>query len=101
MEETAQELTDHVSQFQKYLDEHTPELISFGIKGGVAEGKIFIDSLELLSLLANIGDAKSLVIHPAFHDTPAVVTGRTVGFGCDAGPDPPLGGNRKCCGYHG
>ena len=29
------------------------------------EGKIFIDSLELLSLLANIGDAKSLVIHPA------------------------------------
>ena len=32
MEETAQELTDHVSQFQKYLDEHTPELINFGIK---------------------------------------------------------------------
>ena len=32
MEETAQELTDHVSQFQKYLAEHTPELISFGIK---------------------------------------------------------------------
>ena len=32
MEETTQELTDHVSQFQKYLDEHTPELISFGIK---------------------------------------------------------------------
>ena len=32
MEETAQELTDHVSQFQKYLDEHTPELIGFGIK---------------------------------------------------------------------
>ena len=29
------------------------------------EGKVFIDSLELLSLLANIGDAKSLVIHPA------------------------------------
>ena len=40
-------------------------MISFGIKGGVAEGKIFIDSLKLLSLLANIGDAKSLVIHPA------------------------------------
>ena len=32
MEETAQELTDHVSQFQKYLDELTPQLISFGIK---------------------------------------------------------------------
>ena len=40
-------------------------MISFGIRGGVREGKIFIDSLQLLSLLANIGDAKSLVIHPA------------------------------------
>ena len=40
-------------------------MISFGIKGGVAEGKVFIDSLQLLSHLANIGDAKSLVIHPA------------------------------------
>ena len=40
-------------------------MISFGIKGGLNEGKVFIDSLELLSLLANIGDAKSLVIHPA------------------------------------
>ena len=40
-------------------------MISFGIKGGIAEGKVFSDSLKLLSLLANIGDAKSLVIHPA------------------------------------
>ena len=40
-------------------------MISFGIKGGVTEGKVFIDSLRLLSHLANIGDAKSLVIHPA------------------------------------
>lgn len=40
-------------------------IIGFGIKGGVAEGKKFIDNLELHSLLANIGDAKSLVIHPA------------------------------------
>lgn len=40
-------------------------IISFGIKGGVTEGKQFINSLKLHSLLANIGDAKSLVIHPA------------------------------------
>ncbi|GAB4301776.1 MAG: O-acetylhomoserine aminocarboxypropyltransferase/cysteine synthase [Desulfuromonadia bacterium] len=40
-------------------------LVGFGIKGGVAEGKRFIDALKLHSLLANIGDAKSLVIHPA------------------------------------
>lgn len=40
-------------------------IIGFGIKGGVPEAKKFIDSLELFSLLANIGDAKSLAIHPA------------------------------------
>ena len=40
-------------------------MVSFGIRGGVGEGKTFIDALRLLSLLANIGDAKSLVIHPA------------------------------------
>ncbi len=41
-------------------------LVGFGIRGGgIEEGKRFIDSLKLHSLLANIGDAKSLVIHPA------------------------------------
>ena len=39
--------------------------MTFGVKGGLEAGKEFIDNLELLSLLANIGDAKSLVIHPA------------------------------------
>ncbi len=37
----------------------------FGIKGGLEAGKKFINSVKLLSHLANIGDAKSLVIHPA------------------------------------
>src|SRR5450756_1547650 len=40
-------------------------ILGFGIRGGLAEGKRFIDSVKLFSLLANIGDAKSLVIHPA------------------------------------
>lgn len=40
-------------------------LIGFGIKGGTDAAKKFIDKLEIFSLLANIGDAKSLVIHPA------------------------------------
>ena len=40
-------------------------IVGFGIKGGLAAGKKFIDSAKLLSHLANIGDAKSLVIHPA------------------------------------
>ena len=40
-------------------------LVTFGIKGGYEAGKKLINSLKLFSLLANIGDAKSLVIHPA------------------------------------
>lgn len=40
-------------------------IVGFGIKGGAKEGKKFIDELKLFSLLANIGDAKSLAIHPA------------------------------------
>jgi len=40
-------------------------MITFGIKGGVDAGKTFIDSVHLFSLVANVGDAKSLVIHPA------------------------------------
>jgi len=40
-------------------------LVTFGIKGGVDAGRTFIDHVHLFSLLANVGDAKSLVIHPA------------------------------------
>ena len=50
---------------KKYLGDQFGALIAFGIKGGLEAGKEFIDNVELLSLLANIGDAKSLVIHPA------------------------------------
>ncbi len=39
--------------------------MTFGIKGGFAAGKKLINTLKLFSLLANIGDVKSLVIHPA------------------------------------
>ncbi len=39
--------------------------MTFGIKGGVDTGERFIDSLEFFSHLANVGDAKTLVIHPA------------------------------------
>ncbi len=49
----------------KYLKNGFGSIIGFGIKGGLAAGKKFINSLKLLSHLANIGDAKSLVIHPA------------------------------------
>ncbi len=40
-------------------------IIGFGVRGGLAAGKRLIDNVELFSLLANIGDAKSLIIHPA------------------------------------
>ncbi|UWZ83211.1 homocysteine synthase [Occallatibacter riparius] len=48
-----------------YLPNGQGALLTFGIKGGYEAGKKFINSLELFSLVANIGDAKSLVIHPA------------------------------------
>jgi len=49
----------------KYLKKGAGAIIGFGIKGGAAAGKKFIDSLQLISHLANVGDAKSLAIHPA------------------------------------
>jgi len=49
----------------KYLKNSFGAIIGFGIKGGLESGKKFINSVKLLSHLANIGDAKSLVIHPA------------------------------------
>ena len=49
----------------KYLSNGGGAMVIFGIKGGMEAGKTFIDSLELLSHLANVGDAKSLAIHPA------------------------------------
>lgn len=50
---------------QKYLPKGQGAILTFGIKGGLAAGRKFIDSLELVSHLANIGDSKTLAIHPA------------------------------------
>ncbi|MBP2644878.1 MAG: mdeA 3 [Firmicutes bacterium] len=50
---------------KKYLAKGAGAILTFGIKGGLEAGKKFINSLKLFSLLANVGDAKSLVIHPA------------------------------------
>jgi O-acetylhomoserine (thiol)-lyase len=49
----------------RYLPKGEGAIIGFGIRGGMEAGKKFIDNVKLLSHLANIGDAKSLVIHPA------------------------------------
>ena len=50
---------------QKYMPRGCSSLMSFGIKGGMEAGIRFIENVEVLSHLANIGDAKTLVIHPA------------------------------------
>jgi O-acetylhomoserine (thiol)-lyase len=49
----------------KYLKLGFGGLVGFGVTGGLAAGRTFIDSVKLLSHVANIGDAKTLVIHPA------------------------------------
>jgi O-acetylhomoserine (thiol)-lyase len=50
---------------QKYLPRGVGAIVAFDIVGGVEAGKKFVDALELFSHLANIGDVRSLVIHPA------------------------------------
>ena len=55
----------HYERAKKYLPKGPGSVFSFTIKGGRAAGKAFIDSLELVSHVANIGDVKTLAIHPA------------------------------------
>jgi len=55
---------DH-ARAQKYLPLGPGAILGFGVKGGLEAGRKFIDSLKLFSHLANVGDAKSLAIHPA------------------------------------
>ena len=50
---------------QKYLKHGAGSIFTFGIRGGLEAGKRFIDNLQIFSHLANVADAKSLVIHPA------------------------------------
>jgi O-acetylhomoserine (thiol)-lyase len=50
---------------KKYMPKGAGAILGFGIYGGLEEGKRFIDRLQLFSHLANVGDAKSLAIHPA------------------------------------
>jgi O-acetylhomoserine (thiol)-lyase len=50
---------------QKYMPQGQGSIVTFGIKGGMDAGRKLIDSVKLFSHLANLGDAKSLIIHPA------------------------------------
>jgi len=59
------ESSSQKQKVDKYLSRGAGALIGFGIKGGEKAGKKFVNSLKLVSHLANIGDAKSLAIHPS------------------------------------
>ncbi len=67
---------------QKYLCKGAGAILGFGIKGGRAAAQKFIESAKLASHLANIGDAKTLIIHPAStthsQQTPAELAGAGV-----------------------
>jgi O-acetylhomoserine (thiol)-lyase len=55
----------HYRNAKKYLPQGAGAILGFGVRGGKAAGVKFIDSVKLASHLANVGDAKTLVIHPA------------------------------------
>ena len=55
----------YYSLARRYLPQGAGAVFTFGIRGGMAAGRRFIESLQMFSHLANVGDAKSLVIHPA------------------------------------
>jgi O-acetylhomoserine (thiol)-lyase len=59
------ESSPYYERVKKYSPTGAGALVTFGIRGGIEAGKKFINSVKLFSFLANIGDAKSLVIHPA------------------------------------
>ena len=50
---------------KQYLTGGFGGIVTFGVKGGVEAGRRLIDNVQIFSLLANVGDAKSLIIHPA------------------------------------
>lgn len=60
-------LPDHPDHelYERYFPNGGGSIFTFEIKGGVKEAHRFIDSLQIFSLLANVADVKSLVIHPA------------------------------------
>ncbi len=61
------DLPEHSSHAlaRKYLPKGAGSIVSFGVKGGRDAGKAFIENVQLASHLANVGDAKTLIIHPA------------------------------------
>ena len=59
------ESSEYYALAQKYLPNGQSGVVTFGVKGGYEAAKVLVDETKLFSLLANIGDTKSLIIHPA------------------------------------
>ena len=61
------DMPDHNSHIiaKKYMPKGAGSIITFGVKGGRDAGQAFIENVKLASHLANVGDAKTLIIHPA------------------------------------
>ena len=76
---------------EKYLKGGRGGLVGFELKGGKEAGRAFIDSLQLFYHLANIGDARSLAIHPATTTHSQLTPEEQKATGGDGGVCPPLG----------
>ncbi len=75
---------------KKLLPKGCGAVFSFSIKGGRAAGRRFIDALRVFSHLANVGDAKSLVIHPASTTHYRMDEAALNAAGITAGTDPAV-----------
>ena len=75
----------HHERAAKYLPKGPGSVFSFGVKGGRSVGQTFIESVDLASHLANIGDAKTLVIHPASTTHAQLSEQQLIDAGVDAG----------------
>ena len=74
-----------------YLPKGPGAVFAFGVKGGRAAGQVFIESVELCSHLANVGDARTLVIHPGSTTHQQLSDEALAAAGVGAGPRPHLG----------
>ncbi len=77
------------AQARKYAPKGSGAVLAFEIAGGLAAGRAFVDALVLHSHVANIGDVRSLVVHPGVHDAQPADGGAAAGLRRHPGPGPP------------
>ena len=85
---------------KKYLPKGAGSVFTFGVKGGYEVGMKMVDSVELFSHVANIGDAKSLIIHPASTTHRQLTDEQRVAAGAGPDVDSPLDRHRDGGGHH-